>query len=54
MAKSKREQDLAPKSVDLETGELYDPTARPKRRKFLEALKSAASDAVVRRTSTKR
>lgn len=56
MDKSKREQDLTPKSVDLETGELYDPTApaRPKRRKFLEALKSAASDAVVRRTSTKR
>lgn len=56
MAKRSRDQELAPKSVDPDTGEFYDPTQprRPKRRKFLEALKSAASDAVVRRTSTKR
>lgn len=56
MAKSKRDMELSPKSVDPETGELYDPTEprRPKRRGFLEALKNAASDAVVRRTSTKR
>jgi hypothetical protein len=56
MAKSSRDRELSPKSVDPDTGELYDPTEprRPKRRKFLQALKSAASDAVVRHTSTKR
>jgi hypothetical protein len=53
MAKDKR--DPRPKYVDPETGKLRevgedDP---PKRARLLDSLKRAASDAVVRRTSTK-
>jgi hypothetical protein len=54
MAKGKR--NPRPQYVDLETGELREVGEEPaaKRPKLLESLKRAASDAVVRRTSTKR
>ncbi len=44
-----------PQYVDLETGELREVGEEdaPKRPKLLAVLKRAASDAVVRRTSTK-
>jgi hypothetical protein len=49
-------QKINPKSIDPNTGELYDSNERPvgKRSKFLDPLRRAARDAVVRRTSTKR
>jgi hypothetical protein len=58
MAKRKRDstQQINPKSVDPDTGELYDPTEgpAPKRSGVLDALKRAARDAALRRVSTKR
>jgi hypothetical protein len=53
MAKKKTTDQ--PKYVDLETGKLRDVGEEdaPKRPKLLAVLKRAASDAVVRRTSTK-
>jgi len=51
----KDQQDPRPKYVDPETGELREVGEEdaPKRPRLLDALKRAASDAVVRRTSTK-
>ncbi|MBK5218614.1 MAG: hypothetical protein JJE35_02325 [Thermoleophilia bacterium] len=55
MAKSDK-RDPQPKYVDPETGELREvgEGESPKRSGLVDALKRAASDAVVRRTSTKR
>jgi hypothetical protein len=49
-------QRINPRSVDPETGELYDPSEQPtpKRTGLLHALKRAATDAAMRRVSTKR
>jgi hypothetical protein len=58
MAKKSRDsaQQINPKSVDPDTGELYDPSEAPaaKRSGVLDALKRAARDAAMRRVSTKR
>jgi hypothetical protein len=52
---AKRKTGDRPRYVDPETGELREEgeESTPKRSKLIEALKRAASDAVVRRTSTK-
>lgn len=52
---ARKKSSERPQYVDLETGELREVGAEdaPKRPKLLESLKRAASDAVVRRTSTK-
>jgi hypothetical protein len=49
-------QKINPKSIDPNTGELYDSNERSvrKRSRFLDPLRRAARDAIVRRTSTKR
>jgi hypothetical protein len=58
MSRNKRDpaRQINPKSVDPDTGELYDAGDRPapKRSGFLDALKRAAKDAAMRRVSTKR
>jgi hypothetical protein len=53
---AKRKNEPRPVYVDSETGELREVGEKPpgKRPKFLDTLKRAAGDAVVRRTSTKR
>jgi len=54
VARSKR--DPQPKYVDPETGELREvgDEDTPKRPRLRDSLKRAASDAVLRRVSTKR
>ena len=58
MGKSKRDDAHAmnPKSVDPDTGKLYDASDPPvpKRSGVLDKLKRAAMDAAMRRVSTKR
>jgi hypothetical protein len=57
MALNKRDRSpkANPRSIDPDTGDLYDPSepTTPKKSKVLDALKDAARDAIVRRTSTK-
>jgi hypothetical protein len=58
MGKSERDaaQRMNPKSIDPDTGELYDASEQPapKRSGVLDKLKRAAKDAAMRRVSTKR
>jgi hypothetical protein len=59
MGRSKRNPSdrINPKSIDPDTGELYDAGKRPTSKKksgVLDALKRAARDAAMRRVSTKR
>jgi hypothetical protein len=58
MARIKRDpaQQINPKTVDPDTGELVDAGEPPSAKKpgVLDALKQAARDAAMRRVSTKR
>jgi hypothetical protein len=58
MGRNKRDaaQPMNSKSIDPDTGKLYDPSDPPasKRPGVLEKLKRAAVDAAMRRVSTKR
>jgi hypothetical protein len=58
MGRSKRDavERMNPKSIDPDTGKLYDASEppAPKRSGFLDKLKRAATDAAMRRVSTKR